>query len=49
MEFINILLIVFAAIMAVVGIIVGIVTMTGHNICIGAMFGGMAWVMAKAD
>lgn len=38
-----------AAVMAVIGIIVGFVTLTGHNIFFGAMFGCMAWVLAKTE
>ena len=49
LNFINSLLVIVAAIMAVIGIVVGIVTMTGHNIFFGAMFGCMAWVMRMAD
>jgi hypothetical protein len=45
----NLLFVVVAALMAVIGIVVGIVTKTGHNIFLGAMFGCMAWVLAKAD
>lgn len=47
LNFINSLLVIIAAVMAVIGIAIGIVTLTGHNIFFGAMFGCMAWVMKK--
>ena len=38
-----------AIVFTIAALVVGICTMTGHNIFFGAMFGCVAWVMRKAD